>query len=193
MFPSEVLKLSSDCACERFLSVWKLFLFGDSFPGAQVPVLKSCLFSYLLSFVVPYCREVGLPFWNSGVQQAFCRSCSICRWIFDVSVGREGDFIISFLYHLKFSPHDFILYLNGVNCTFHIFLGKKPMVSWCCKHQGKHDSEALDGTTLHLGRPRSFLPLWIFLSFNEPFVLANVIHFSWPADFHLCLISFLWS
>ena len=114
-------------------------------------------------------------------------------YFFYVFVGREGDFPISFLYHLKFSPHEFILYLNGVKCTFHICLGRKPTASWCWSHQGKHDHQALDGKTLYLGRPLYFLPLWIFFSFSKPFVLANAIQFSWPADFHLCLISFLWS
>ena len=34
-----------------------------------------------------------------------------------------------------------------------------------------------------MGRLLFSPPLWIFLSFNEPFVLVNAIQFSWPGNF----------
>lgn len=203
MLPTEVVKLPTVPAHVAVSKCAETFPPSQLSPQGAGPHLKffsvslSFFFSFWsLYFALSHFEEIDLLCGSLGssvsIQNMFCRSCPICRWIFDIFVGREGDFTISFLYHLKFSPHDFILHINGVKCTFHICLGKKPMVSWCWKHQGKHDSEALDRTTPYLGRPLSFLPLWIFLSFNEPFVLANVIHFSCPADFHLRLISFLW-
>ena len=62
-----------------------------------MPILQKLfqnIISFLsLSFALPHSKDIGLPLWKSGIfcqcSERVCRSCSICRWIFDVSVGRR--------------------------------------------------------------------------------------------------------
>ena len=100
MFPSGVLKLSSDCACERFLSVWKLFLLWDSFPGAQVPVLKSWFsYLYLLLYLVVgrlACLFGSLVFSRHSVE-VVPYSDEFLMYL----LGGEGNHPILFLCHLE--------------------------------------------------------------------------------------------
>ena len=71
-------------------SVWKVFLLHSSLPEVQVPSLFFCL-----CFLLPYPGTWGVSCLlgsltcSASVQQVFCRSCSTCRCIFDVSVGRK--------------------------------------------------------------------------------------------------------
>ena len=74
-------------------SVWKLFLLHRSIPEVQVPSLFFCLcFSF---FLLPYPGTWGVSCLlgslrsSASVQYVFYRSCSTCRCIFDVFVGRK--------------------------------------------------------------------------------------------------------
>ena len=74
-------------------SVWKLFLLHSSFPEVQVLSLLFCLCFFF--FLLPYPGTWGVScLWGSlrssaSVQKVFCRSCSTCRCISDVFVGRK--------------------------------------------------------------------------------------------------------
>ena len=132
MFPSGVLKLSSDCACERFLSVWKLFLLHESLPWVHFPVLKSFV-SLFKNFT--FCPTSFWGDWlaffgslgSSASIQVFCRSCSICTWSFHVF----GGSVISPSYSstiLKVpSPQGFIM-----NVLYRNFLNSRSSSS-CCR------------------------------------------------------------
>lgn len=50
MFPQEFLKLPPSPLVRGFLSVQRLFLLHNSFPGAQIPVLKSFVSFLILIF-----------------------------------------------------------------------------------------------------------------------------------------------
>ena len=109
VFPSEVLKLNLTPPMRGFPSMWKLFLLHDSFPWAQIPVLKplSLFFNlYLLPYVTFIFCYFGSLQTSAGVQK-FCESCSICRWIFNVFVGKEDIFL--FLHHWKFPTQKFLI------------------------------------------------------------------------------------
>ena len=74
-------------------SVWKPFLLHSSLPLVQVPSLFFCLCFFF--FLLPYpgmwgvsCLLGGLRS-SASVQQVLCRSCSTCRCISDVFVGRK--------------------------------------------------------------------------------------------------------
>ena len=74
-------------------SAWKPFLLHDSLPLVLVPSLSFCLCYFF--FLLPYpsmwgvsCLLGGLTF-SASVQWVFCRSCSTCRCISNVSVGRK--------------------------------------------------------------------------------------------------------
>ena len=71
-------------------SVWKLFLLHSSLPEVQVPSLFFCLCFFF--FFCP--TQVRGDFLAFGKSVVFCqcsvgRSCSTCRCIFDVFVGRK--------------------------------------------------------------------------------------------------------
>ena len=97
-------------------SVWKLFLLHSSLPEVQVPSLFFCLcFSF---FLLPYPGTWGVscPLGtlrsSASIQYVFCRSCSTCRCIFDVFVGRKvismsySSIILKFLSLKWFLIHD---------------------------------------------------------------------------------------
>ena len=74
-------------------SVWKPFLLHSCLPLVQVPSLFFCLcFSF---FLLPYPGMWGVSCLlgslrsSASIQQVFCRSCSTCRCISDVSVARK--------------------------------------------------------------------------------------------------------
>ena len=74
-------------------SVWKPFLLHSFLPPVQVPSLFFCLRFFFL--LLPYpgtwgvsCLLGGLRS-SASVQLVFCRSCSTCRYISDVFVGRK--------------------------------------------------------------------------------------------------------
>ena len=71
--------------------MWKLFLLHSSLPLVEVPFLFFCLCFFFCHTQV--CGGVscllGSLRSSASVQQVFCRSCSICRCIFDVFVGRK--------------------------------------------------------------------------------------------------------
>ena len=74
-------------------SVWKPFLLHSSLPLVQVSSLSFCLCYFF--FLLPYpgtwgvsCLLGGLRS-SASVQWVFYRSCSTCRCISDVSVGRK--------------------------------------------------------------------------------------------------------
>ena len=71
-------------------SVWKLFLLHSSLPEVQVPSLFFCVcfFFFLLPSWGVSCLLGSLRS-SASVQYVFCRSCSICRSIFDVLFGRK--------------------------------------------------------------------------------------------------------
>ena len=74
-------------------SVWKLFLLHSSLPEVQVPSLFFCLCFFF--FLLPYPGTWGISCLlgslrsSASVQLVFCKSCSTCRCIFDVFVGRK--------------------------------------------------------------------------------------------------------
>ena len=74
-------------------SVWKPFLLHSSLPLVQVPSLFFCLCFFF--FLLPYPGMWGVSCLlgslrsSASVQSVFCRSCSTCRCIFDVFVGRK--------------------------------------------------------------------------------------------------------
>ena len=74
-------------------SVWELFLLRSSLPEVQVLSLFFCL--CLFFFLLPYPCMWGVSCLlgslrsSASIQQVFYRSCSTCRWIFDVFVGRK--------------------------------------------------------------------------------------------------------
>ena len=76
-----------------FASVQKLFFHHNSLLRAQVPAPRSLSFYVSLSFALCHSDEIRLPFGSLGsslsIQKVFRRSCSTCRWISDVFVGRE--------------------------------------------------------------------------------------------------------
>ena len=90
-------------------SVWKPFHLHSSLPLVQAPSLFFCLCCFF--FLLPYSGTWGVSCLlgdlrsSASVQLVFCRSCSTCRCISDVFVGRK---VISTSYSsaiLKVSPH----------------------------------------------------------------------------------------
>ena len=77
---------------KRLPSVWTPFLLHSSLPEGEVP---SVFFVSVFSFFFCPTRYMGsfLPLGSlrssARVQWVFCRSCSTCRCIFDVFVGRK--------------------------------------------------------------------------------------------------------
>ena len=74
-------------------SAWKPFLLHSSLPLVQAPSVFFCLCCFF--FLLPYpgtwgvsCLLGGLRS-SASVQWVFCRSCSTCRCISDVFVGRK--------------------------------------------------------------------------------------------------------
>ena len=77
-------------------SVWKLFLLHISLPVVQVLSLFFCLcFFFFLFFLLLYPGTWGVscllggPRSSVSIQKVFYRSCSTCRCISDVFVGRK--------------------------------------------------------------------------------------------------------
>ena len=74
-------------------SVWKLFLLNSPLLEVQVPSLFFCLCFFF--FLLPYPGTWGISCLlgslrsSASIQYVFCRSCSTCRCIFDVFVGRK--------------------------------------------------------------------------------------------------------
>ena len=74
-------------------SVWKPFLLHSSLPLVRVPSLSFCLCFFF--FLLPYPGTWGVSCLlgnlrsSASVQSVFCRSCSTCRFIFDVFVWRK--------------------------------------------------------------------------------------------------------
>ena len=74
-------------------SVWKLFLLHSSLSEVHVPSLFFCFGFFFFLLPYPGTWGVSCPLGSlrssASVQQVFCRSCSTCRCIFDVFVGRK--------------------------------------------------------------------------------------------------------
>ena len=76
-----------------FPSVWKFFLLHSSLPEVQVLSLFFCLCFFF--FLLPYPGTWGVSCLlgslrsSANGQWVFCRSCSTCRYISDVFVGRK--------------------------------------------------------------------------------------------------------
>ena len=74
-------------------SVWKLFFLHSSLPEVQVPSLFFCLCFFFFLFPYPgtwgFSCLLGSLRSSASVHYVFCRSCSTCRCIFDVFVGRK--------------------------------------------------------------------------------------------------------
>ena len=76
-----------------FPSKWKLFLLHSSLPEVQVPSTFFCLCFFF--FLLPYPGTWGVSCLlgslrsSASIQKVFCRSCSTCRCISDVFVGRK--------------------------------------------------------------------------------------------------------
>ena len=74
-------------------SVWKPFLLHSSLPLLQVPSLY--FFLFFSFFLLPYLATWGVSCLlgsrrsSASVQYLFCKSCSTCRCISDVFVGRK--------------------------------------------------------------------------------------------------------
>ena len=74
-------------------SVWKPFLLHSSLSEVQVPSLFFCLCCFF--FLLPYPSTGGVSCLlgslrsSASVQRVFCGSCSTCRCISDVFVGKE--------------------------------------------------------------------------------------------------------
>ena len=73
-------------------SMWHRFLLHSSLPKCQGPSLFFCLCFFF--FLLPYPGKWGACLLGSlrssaSVQSLFCRSCSTCRCISDVFVGRK--------------------------------------------------------------------------------------------------------
>ena len=70
--------------------VWKPFLLHSSLPEEQISSVFFCLF-----FLLPYPGTWGVSYLlgsltsSASVQYVFCRSCSTCRCVSDVFVGRK--------------------------------------------------------------------------------------------------------
>ena len=119
-------------------SVWKIFLLHSSLP--EVQVLSLFFFLCFLFFLLPYpgmwrvsCLLGSLRS-SASVQYVFCRSCSTCRYIFDVFVGRKFIFTSysSAILKVLFS-NTFILLSFFILCCslFHFWSwGFNPLISF---------------------------------------------------------------
>ena len=94
-------------------SLWKLFLLHSSLPVVQVLSLFFCLCFFF--FLLPYpgmwgvsCLLGSLSF-SASIQYVFCKSCSTCRCISDVFVGRKAISTSQSSTILKVSPTFFLI------------------------------------------------------------------------------------
>ena len=102
-----------------FPVVWKFLLLHDAIPRMghcpQIHCLSFCL--YLSFYLIPkrlLCLS-GYLGSSASVQKLFCRSCSTCRWSFDVFVKEK---MVSQSYSFAILDHSSRLVLFSVWCKY---------------------------------------------------------------------------
>ena len=106
-------------------NVCKLFLLHSSLPEVQVPSLFFCLcfFFFLLSYPGTWWVSclLGSLRSSASIQYVFCKSCSTCRCVSDVFVGRK---VISTSYSstiLKVSLCNSLFKIDGILSEWQFF------------------------------------------------------------------------
>ena len=115
---------------------WEGFLICGNFSSFTTPSpgwvsVPKCFFSLIIFIFFPHFKEIGLPFWVTGV---FHQCSEVVLWkllhmqmIFWYICGRESDLPILFLHHLGTAPHPPVisydpLYFCGVSWNNYFFI-----------------------------------------------------------------------